>query len=245
MPAGDPGDIWEQQAVHWLAWTRTPGGDVFPYYWPAFAAAILPESPGVVLEVGCGEGRVARLLGERAGHVVGLDASPTLVRAARDDDGRGSYVVGDGTRLPFGGASFDTVVAYNALQAMPGRDDMYCAVAEAGRVLRPGGALCIVVAHPMTDVGALPTVSAAGAVEPGAYADRRFVDETVERGALSMRFIGWTATFEDYARALEDAGFVIERLREPLPTDGQVRELPALAFWWRWPLFLMLRARKT
>jgi hypothetical protein len=76
----------------------------------------------------------------------------------------------------------------------------------------------------------------------GSYFDRREVDETVEKDGLRITFHGWTYTLEDYARALEDAGFIIDRLREPAPGAalGSANER-----WRRIPLFLFVRARRV
>jgi SAM-dependent methyltransferase len=256
------GGTWEGEAERWVRWTRTPGHDVFPYFWPAFVREILPADLGRALEVGCGEGRVVRELARMGHRVVGLDAAPTLVRAAQRADvggatadavagaaagtvaGAGSgaaYLIGDGTRLPFADASFDTVVAYNGLQTMQDADDMAATVGEIGRVVRPGGWLCACVAHPMTDVARLSDASDGIVRVDGSYFERQRVDDAVTQDGLSMTFRGWTNTLEDYARAIEAAGFAIERLREPRPTDAQVAARPSLAKWGRLPLFLMVR----
>jgi hypothetical protein len=81
-------------------------------------------------------------------------------------------------------------------------------------------------------------------VVSGSYFERRRVDETVMQNGLEMTFNGWTYTLEDYARALEEAGFVIEWLREPAPGAEQARERRALTPWRRLPLFLFVRAVK-
>lgn len=229
---------WEDEAEHWVRWARTPGHDGFTRYWPSFASEVLPAAPGRVLEVGCGEGRVVREMAALGYRVVGLDASPTLVRHARAASGNvASNLVtcaaGDATALPFADASFDTVVAYNSLQAMQAFEDMARAVGEAGRVLRAGGSLCMCVAHPMTDIGRL-RIEADGAIAvTGSYFEREEVDDAVTKDGLEMRFHGWTYTLEDYARALEDAGCAMKRVREPQGEGAR---------WGRLPLFLMLRA---
>ena len=67
------------------------------------------------------------------GHdVTGLDASPTLVGAARDADPGGTYVVGDALALPFGDGAFDLVVAYNSLI-----DDCFVEVVALAAAHRP------------------------------------------------------------------------------------------------------------
>jgi len=82
--------------------------------------------------------------------VTGLDASPTLLRAAAERDPGGTYVAGSAEALPFADQSFGLVVAYNVLMDVA---DMPAAVAEAARVLAPGGHLCACVTHPLADAG--------------------------------------------------------------------------------------------
>ena len=100
---------WEEEAANWIAWTRAPGHDSYWYYRDAFFELVPP--PGrAALEVGCGEGRVCRDLSGRGHRVTGLDASSSLIAAAREADPGGSYVLGDGAVLSFADSSFDFVV---------------------------------------------------------------------------------------------------------------------------------------
>lgn len=237
---------WETEAANWIAWARTPGHDVFEHFAPAFFDEILPEPGGLALEIGCGEGRVVRRLLEHRHRVVGLDASPTLVRSALDANATAGYVGGDATALPFAAATFGVVVAYNSLQTMQREDDMASAVREASRVLKPGGYLCACVAHPMTDL-ALITASGSDAEldYSASYFEPREVSETVNQRGLGMTFHGWTYTLTDYVRAFEDAAFVIDRMREPRPREEQIAARPSLARWRRLPLFLFIRGIKS
>jgi SAM-dependent methyltransferase len=229
---------WEDEARDWIAWARTPGHDVFPFFAPAFFEEMVPAPNGLTVEIGCGEGRVARELAARGHRVVGIDRSQTLIRAARDADRRSAYVNADATSLPFTAGTFGAAVAYNSLQTMQRLGDMAAAVGEAGRVLSPGATFCVCVAHPMTDLRDADTSSH----RQRPYFERVRVDETVEKDGLRMTFHGWTYTLEDYARALADAGFVIERIREPLPAADEAR--PDLERHRREPLFMWIRARK-
>lgn len=244
-PAGDDAIPWEREAANWIAWARTPGHDIFAHFAPSFFSEIVPAAAGPMLEIGCGEGRVVRELAARAHAVVGLDSAETLVRHARGTDDRPAYVVGDATSLPFAGATFTTVVAYNSLQTMRAFGDMAACVREAARVLTPGGHLCMCVAHPMTDVGHVKAVSPDGEMTvAGSYFERKPVCETVTKDGLRMTFHGWTYTLEDYLRAIEDAGLLVERLREPVPDAGDEQPHAELRRWRRLPLFLFLRAVK-
>jgi SAM-dependent methyltransferase len=235
---------WEDEAGNWVAWARRPGGDVFGYYAPLFFDEIVLAAPGLTLEIGCGEGRVVRALASRGYNIVGLDGSPTLVRHARDADAQSAYLAGDGTRLPFADATFETVVAYNSLQTMVAVTDMPRAVAEAARVLKPSGRLCFCVAHPMTDIGRLEQPDAGKIVISGSYFVNELVDDTVTHEGVTMTFHGWTHNVEDYARAVEDAGMVIEKLREPRPSGEGAEGRRSLERWRRVPLLLFVRAAK-
>src|SRR6266536_2846545 len=63
--------------------------------------AMVPQPGRRTLEVGCGEGRVARDLRRRGHQVIALDRSRTLVRYAQAADPDGRYLVADAAALPF------------------------------------------------------------------------------------------------------------------------------------------------
>lgn len=232
---------WEQEAENWIAWARTPGHDAYWLYRHAFFE-LLPPPGRVTLDVGCGEGRVTRDLSLQGHQVVGVDASRTLLRAATEADPEGDYVLADAAALPFEDTSFDLVVAYNSLMDV---QDMPGAVREAARVLEPGHRFCVCITHPLADAGQFTAREEdAPFVIEGSYFGRRRYGQTFERDGLQMTFRGWVYPLEEYAGALEEAGLLIEALREPgVPTEEIERD-PAERRWKRLPNFLMLRALK-
>jgi SAM-dependent methyltransferase len=93
-----------------------------------------------VLDVGCGAGSFTWLLAALFKRIAGLDP-----KAARIDEAKAAarqkgldidFRVGEAERMPFPDASFDVVVFSNSLHHIPGMD---AALAEAARVVKPGG----------------------------------------------------------------------------------------------------------
>jgi ubiquinone/menaquinone biosynthesis C-methylase UbiE/DNA-binding transcriptional ArsR family regulator len=130
-------------------WADSVAGDMERHYspgrtWEALARSALPLlAPGDVLDIASGDGVLAELLAPHAKRYVCIDASPRVVAAARERlRGLANVDVreGDMHALPFAEASFDLVVLMHALTyaARPA-----VAVAEAARVLRPGGRMLL------------------------------------------------------------------------------------------------------
>ena len=232
---------WRLEAENWVRWARTAGHDAYWDYRKSFFD-IVPDPGRRTIEIGCGEGRIARDLESRGHHVIGIDASHTMIRYACMADAGGTYTVADAAFLPFEDAGFDLAVAYNSLMDI---DDMPAAVAEAARVLEPGGHLCISVTHPINDAGAFANEDPdASFTIRGSYLEVRTLDETIKRSGLEMRFRSKCYPLERYWRAFEAAGLIVESLREPAAPAQAVARAPSEIRWQRVPMFLQLRLSK-
>lgn len=233
---------WDTAAPNWIAWVRELADDAYHDYAPSFFDDVVPMPGRATLDVGCGEGRSAREL-RAAGHrVVGIDGSPAMTRAARDHDATGSYLVADAAALPFADGSFDLAVAYNVLMDL---DDLEGSLQEIARVLELGGRLAACVLHPVAEAGSFEERAAGArfAIEDSYFGVRDY-KLTFERRGRSMTFSSTRYPLESYARALEGAGFAIERLREPRAPASAVEADPSEERWTRVPLFLFLGAIK-
>ncbi len=93
-----------------------------------------------VLDLGCGCGRVTSYLDRMGAHVIGVDISEGMIRAARQSVPHIDFRVGDARSLEFDDESLDLVVfAFNGLDCLHPKDRRVTAIREVSRVLRPGG----------------------------------------------------------------------------------------------------------
>ncbi len=234
-------DAWEREAAQWVAWARAPGHDSYWRFHRDQFLELLPPPGRLTLDIGCGEGRLTRDLTARGHTVVGLDASTTMISAARAADPAGDYRLVDAGKLPFADASCDVAVAFMSLQDV---DDMRGAVAQIGRVLMPGACACIAVVHPLNSAGKFLDETADSAfVVRGTYLGEFRYSDAMSRDGLDMMFHSTHRPIESYSRALEAAGLYIDAIREhPMPASPPLSERSKR--WTRVPLFLHLRARK-
>jgi ArsR family transcriptional regulator len=122
----------------------------------ALLALVPPEAGGKLLDIGTGTGRVLELLAPRVRQALGVDASKAMLALARarlagSEFGHCAVRLADMYRLPLQDGAFDTVVLHMVLHHAEGPDGV---VAEAARVLAPGGRLLLIdlAEHTRTDL---------------------------------------------------------------------------------------------
>jgi ubiquinone/menaquinone biosynthesis C-methylase UbiE len=191
----------------------------------------LLTAPGeLTLDVACGEGRVARELLARGHAVVGIEGSPELAAAAMQADPTFEVHVADAAQIPLPDNHVDLAVASLSLMNM---DDMPTAIREIGRVLRPGCALCFSILHPINSWGDAGTAS---------YFETVRYSEELRADGARLRLHETHRPVGHYFAALENAGFLVQQLVEPVPDDAYLAVRPEAERWRRRPGFLHVRA---
>ena len=138
-------DLWEEHAEWWID-GFTEGAD------PEYTEQILPladvELAGFerVLDIGCGDGQISRLIAARGALVVGVDPTWNQIRVAAERGGGAVFARSGAAELPFADRSFDAAVACLVFEHI---DDVDGAIAEVARVLRPGGRFSFFLNHPL------------------------------------------------------------------------------------------------
>jgi SAM-dependent methyltransferase len=155
-----------------------------------------------VLDAACGSGLYASELIRRGAQVIGFDQSPRMVEMCWELPGAGDFRVHDMNDpikwLP--DASIDLALCALAIEYV---DDRVAALRELHRVLRPDGALVLSRMHPTGD----------WLRHGGNYHDARVIDDRVS--GWQQRY--WLMPLQVTCDEIAAAGFLIERLLEPLP----------------------------
>lgn len=120
----------------------------------AIVDAVLDRSPHSVLDIGCGEGWLARELSGSGIPVTGIDAVPALIERARDAGGGEFQVVSyDDVATGRFRVSVDVIVCNFSLF---GDDSVKAVFGAAPRMLTRGGAFIVQTVHPVAACGNLP-----------------------------------------------------------------------------------------
>lgn len=117
----------------------------------------------LLLDAGCGSGLFSNMTITTGARVVGVDAAPGLLEVARRRNPDNNFLEEDLETLPFTAGSFDIVAGFNSFQYAGSFEK---ALAEATRVLRPGGRLVLGIWDKPERSDATQVLKAIGALLP-------------------------------------------------------------------------------
>ena len=212
-------DHWERHARWWQK-GFTAGAD------PEYEEQIIPlaaaclAGAGHVLDVGCGEGQVARLASSLGARAAGVDPTSAQLAVAAERGGGPTYARAVAAALPFADDTFDAVVACLVFEHIRDVDD---AIAEVARVLVPNGRFAFVLNHPLLQTPSSGWIDDQILDPPeqywriGPYLVEDETLEEVEKGVF-IPFIH--RPLSRYVNAMVANGLTIVRMEEPAPPAG-------------------------
>jgi len=237
------GAAWETHATWWQE-GFTDGAD------PEYTEQILPLAAAelaarrCVLDVGCGEGQIARYLLDRAavGGAAGVDPSQAQLDTARRRGGGPSYARAFAHRLPFAPASFDGVLACLVFEHIEALDE---AIGEVARVLEPGGIFLLLCNHPLLQAPGSGWIDDHILEEQywrvGEYLRDGMTMEEIAPG-VALPFVH--RPMSRYLNRMAEVGLRLEWMHEPPPPPGFLARAPEYAQAATIPRLLALRARR-
>jgi ubiquinone/menaquinone biosynthesis C-methylase UbiE len=240
-------DPWGSERIaRWWQDEFTGGAD------PEYTEQILPlaaeqlAGASEVLDIGTGEGQVARLAHatESRTRVIGVDPARSQLTVAVARAGGPSYARAVAIALPFSDASFDAVIACLVFEHIDLVDD---AIAEVGRVLCSGGRFLFFMNHPLLQAPGSGWIDDQVLDPPeqywriGPYLPENASLEEVDKGVF-IPFIH--RPLSRYVNVMIATGLLVTRMEEPPPPTGfleraaEYREAATI------PRLLFMRAEK-
>jgi ubiquinone/menaquinone biosynthesis C-methylase UbiE len=235
--------LWDEHAQWWID-GFTNGVD--PEYVEQIIPLAVEELAGhqYVLDLGCGDGQIARALAENGAEVLGVDPTQLHIDIATQRGGGPQYVLGGATDIPAPDNFFDAVVACLVFEHI---DQLEEAMAEVARVLKPGGQFSFFLNHPLLQTPGSGWIDD-HIIDPpeqywriGPYLVETETIEEVEKDVF-IRFVH--RPLSRYINALIANGLSIERMVEPSPPPGFLARAPEYALAHTVPRLLYLRSSR-
>jgi ubiquinone/menaquinone biosynthesis C-methylase UbiE len=235
--------LWDEHAQWWID-GFTNGAD--PEYVEQIIPLAVEELVGrhKVLDLGCGDGQIARALAAQGSDVLGVDPTQLHIDIAIERGGGPRYLLGGATDIPADDNSFDAVVACLVFEHI---DQMDEAMTEVARVLKPEGQFSFFLNHPLLQTPGSGWIDD-HIIDPpeqywriGPYLVETESIEEVEKDVY-IRFIH--RPLSRYVNALIANGMTLERMVEPSPPAGFLARAPEYALAHTVPRLLYLRSTK-
>ncbi len=210
---------WHDNASPWSAAVRN--GEIESRRLVTDAAivdAVINRAPRSAVDIGCGEGWLARALTDRGVDVIGIDVVPALVNAARAAHPTGDYRVVSYEDVARGALDVTVDLAV-ANFSLIGKDAVDALIRHIPALLVPNGHVIVQTLHPATALGELPYRDG---WRPGSWAGF---------GAQFTNPAPWYfRTISTWIALLAESGLVLRELREPVhPERGTPASLLLIA----------------
>jgi SAM-dependent methyltransferase len=178
-----------------------------------------PKLAQRVLDVGTGEGQIARLAHALGAHTVaGIDPTTAQIAEAHRRAKGPAYAQAEAAKLPFPDDAFDAAIACLVFEHI---DDVDGAIAEVARALEPGGRFLFFLNHPLLQTPGSGWIDDHILCEQywriGPYLIEDKTDEEVDRGVF-IPFIH--RPLSRYVNALAANGMLVTHMAEPAPPQG-------------------------
>ncbi len=232
---GDAGDLWHRTLI-----------------FPGILKVIGQVKGRDILDVGCGNGSLARILARMGNRVTGVDDSAGIIERAKAREAAdplgAKYFASDAANLAmFEANSFDLVTTCMALMDMPDAAD---AIKEMGRVVRRSGRCVMLFSHPCFDIP-----RASSWLSEWGFGYRPTVSLRIDRyREIFSEWLSWSSKVDYemlayhrplswYFRAIREAGLAVTMLDEPEPTKEFLEQSGSAAAVEKFPLHCAIEAR--
>jgi SAM-dependent methyltransferase len=177
-----------------------------------------------VIDLGCGTGRISKILSKRGAEVYGIDISKEMINIAKKEDLKSKYFVGDISNLPkiLKKNKFDLALALLVFLYLD-KKKMQKSLIEISKILKKGSTLIIADVHPCSRFlkGNIKSVKYILNKNESYFSDNKV------KAKIKRIGVGWTTisyhqhTLSDYINFASKVGFRLLKILEPKPTKKE------------------------
>lgn len=214
---------------------------------PVILYLLNADLKGSVLDLGCGYGDLAKeLLAKGATNYTGLDSSRKMIAFGRAlvKDERAVFFQADINHWDYPIAAYELVVSCSVFHYI---EDLDALLAKISQSLKPGGELILSVDHPLISYFK-ETQAIVSHVEyngQSQWETKDYFDHGPRiRAWMEARVVKFHRPIEEYWRAITEAGFRIECLKEGRPEEESTKGFK-YKFGMQGPMFLIIKAVKV
>ena len=195
--------------------------DSRPFFWRELGfLKKYARTEHAILDIGCGNGRILNLFGNKNIRYTGIDSSKELIEIAKKNRGnRGRFLHANALSLPFKDESFDTVFSIAVLHHIPSKKFRNTFMSETYRVLKPRGTFVFttwnILQWRFFKVHAIHTLK-----KLIGRSDMDFGDTILSFGQLKRERYVHAFTKKSLRRLLEKNGFTISSIKEAKRKSG-------------------------
>ena len=253
-------EYWQGNADSWTQLSRQ-GYDICRDHinMPAFKEMLPEVGSKLGLDIGCGEGTNTRTVAKLGASMVGIDPSSKFVEHANDHQENEhleiEFKVGKASALDFSDSYFDFVMSTMVFMDVPNLDPV---LKETSRVLKPDGFLQFSIVHPcfsppksrwmVDDSDNQEGVLVGQYFKQGGFLDQwtfTTVPEHIKSDHSQFKVLHYHRTLSQWINSLVEAGFTVEKMAEPTPSQEAIKAYPSLKRLEEVAWFLHIRARNS
>ncbi|MBN8648963.1 MAG: class I SAM-dependent methyltransferase [Caulobacterales bacterium] len=231
---------WEESSEAWIK-SMGENGDKGRQYVidPAFAKLLEGHEYKNALDVGCGEGRLCRILAKRGIKTTGIDPTKSFIEYARKHDKINEYIECSAEKIPLNDNSFDLVISCLSLIDIP---NYKAAIREMTRVLKPKGDLLIANLTSFNTAGAKLgwQKDVLGKKKYFAFDDYMIESENWEAWN-GIKIINHHRPLSSYMQCFLENGLLLRHFDEPIPVNANAEYTNHIK---RVPWFVIMKWQK-
>lgn len=200
-----------------------------------------------IVDAGCGEGYITRILKEKGAKVIGVDISSKMINTARKQNNEINFIEGDVLKLSnFIKKSVDKVLSVMVFTYF-NREQIDTAITESAKILKIGGEIIVGTTHSLLGMEDIKSgwIDIKSPENTNYHTDFKYPVFIYNKDGQVFSTSSVHVPLEEFIKPFYKNSLLIEDIIEPFPREEDLKKYPE-----KWgaekvkPIFLIIKARK-